>query len=379
MPAFSCDVCGGKIVSSGKHGWFVCENYGSEYPTEWMKAKYQQGKRIQIEGIAALDNILIRAQQYFDQGDYKKVILYCNRVLDIEADNSLAKQLIELSNDMIIVCDSIADLNYERAQACLTRALEMCPSNSSISSAAVQIREAKKIAISGRTLVSYHGDNDEYHIPHGITTIGESAFVDAGVSSLRLKKLVLPDTLLKIDKNAFRGHSKLECVRWENGQPPIYGHIIEDSAFQGCINLKEMAFPTPMVRIGRYAFEGCTSLEGNLLLDSIHEIGEKAFYGCTRLKGIHLNLNSFWGGEETARIGQSALCTRGDAKIVVLEYGKQIDNNWPVLERAILSEEEYKEKHRSEYRNKGVCQCCGGEIKGLFLKTCSKCGKTKDY
>ena len=38
-----------------------------------------------------------------------------------------------------------------------------------------------------------------------------------------------------------------------------------------------------------------------------------------------------------------------------------------------------KEKQMADYRNRGVCQYCGGELKGLFSKTCTKCGRKKDY
>ena len=37
------------------------------------------------------------------------------------------------------------------------------------------------------------------------------------------------------------------------------------------------------------------------------------------------------------------------------------------------------ERNRSENRSKGLCQHCGGSLKGLFSKTCTKCGKPKDY
>ena len=37
------------------------------------------------------------------------------------------------------------------------------------------------------------------------------------------------------------------------------------------------------------------------------------------------------------------------------------------------------ERKKAEYRSAGVCQHCGGAFKGLFLKTCTKCGKKKDY
>ena len=49
-------------------------------------------------------------------------------------------------------------------------------------------------------------------------------------------------------------------------------------------------------------------------------------------------------------------------------------------EKARLEEEKRKEEQqKSQYRNVGACQHCGGEFKGLFTKTCTKCGKKKDY
>ena len=38
-----------------------------------------------------------------------------------------------------------------------------------------------------------------------------------------------------------------------------------------------------------------------------------------------------------------------------------------------------KEHKQAAYRSAGICQHCGGTFKGLFLKTCTKCGKKKDY
>ncbi|MBR5479707.1 MAG: TIR domain-containing protein [Clostridia bacterium] len=37
------------------------------------------------------------------------------------------------------------------------------------------------------------------------------------------------------------------------------------------------------------------------------------------------------------------------------------------------------EQQKEQYRNAGVCQYCGGELKGLLFKKCVKCGKPKDY
>ena len=97
---FKCDVCGGKVVSSASEGWFLCENCGTEYPLEWMKAKFQKTQTVSVEGkveignIAGVDNLLKRARAFFAEGDYDKAEVYCNRVFDIEADNAQAKALL---------------------------------------------------------------------------------------------------------------------------------------------------------------------------------------------------------------------------------------------------------------------------------------------
>ena len=42
-------------------------------------------------------------------------------------------------------------------------------------------------------------------------------------------------------------------------------------------------------------------------------------------------------------------------------------------------EEIAREKIRAERRNAGLCQHCGGELKGFFSKKCVSYGKPKDY
>ena len=48
-------------------------------------------------------------------------------------------------------------------------------------------------------------------------------------------------------------------------------------------------------------------------------------------------------------------------------------------ERKAREEAERLEKLKAERRSQKVCQHCGGKFKGLFTKTCSSCGKKKDY
>ena len=48
-------------------------------------------------------------------------------------------------------------------------------------------------------------------------------------------------------------------------------------------------------------------------------------------------------------------------------------------ERKAREEAELLEKLKADRRAQKVCQHCGGKFKGLFTKTCSSCGKKKDY
>ena len=47
--------------------------------------------------------------------------------------------------------------------------------------------------------------------------------------------------------------------------------------------------------------------------------------------------------------------------------------------KELREKEEEIERRKPIYRSQGLCQHCGGSFKGLFKKTCTKCGKTKDY
>ena len=47
--------------------------------------------------------------------------------------------------------------------------------------------------------------------------------------------------------------------------------------------------------------------------------------------------------------------------------------------RIAQKKEEDDRKLRQERRNAGLCQHCGGRLKGLFAKKCVSCGKPKDY
>lgn len=129
-----------------------------------------------------------------------------------------------------------------------------------------------------------------------VTTIGEYAFM--GCNSL--ERVVLPSSLTNvgevpaIGREVFRECEKLESVIFAENYNPI---TIGGSAFNGCINLSKVVFPSNLVNmdavngvncaIGAYSFAGCTSLTELIGLEILEGIGDYAFHN-TGLTSIYI-------------------------------------------------------------------------------------------
>ena len=88
-------------------------------------------------------------------------------------------------------------------------------------------------------------------------------------------------SVTSIGENAFKNRKISEIF-----MPPDITQIGE-SAFEGCINLKEFKFADSLKTIGKCAFKS-SGLESIDLPDSVVEIGEYAFSGCSDLKTVKL-------------------------------------------------------------------------------------------
>ena len=258
-------------------------------------------------------------------------------------------------------------------------------------------------------------------IPEKTVSIGNYAFAGC----LSLNSMVIPQSVRKIGKNAFAACPQLsiinlsndtrltgfnvgtfsvcnsltnivlprqisylcsaDCMRltkWPYGQPKASFQCCSDckdscGVFQGCENLRSVTLNASMIGYrafancknlvtvnltvspGSYndlgccysictsAFENCTSLTQIVIPYGFTFIGDKAFAGCTNLKNVYLpNTVQF--------IGRDAF------------------QNTPFNVVFMESQKQYR-------KNANLCQYCGGTFKGLLTKTCSRCGKIKDY
>ena len=130
---------------------------------------------------------------------------------------------------------------------CVTAVILVCmPLNTSYAS--VQVGD---FTVEGDVLVKYTGAEENLTVLSGVTSIGKEAF--AGNNTL--KKVILPDTVRKIDFAAFEDCKELIQVVVPQGVREI-----GSSAFSGCENLKYMNIPAKCSKVGSAAFAKCDRL-----------------------------------------------------------------------------------------------------------------------
>lgn len=143
----------------------------------------------------------------------------------------------------------------------------------------------------------------EMVIPDSVKTIGGGAF--SGCTSL--KSIKLPEGLKELPPSLFRNTGKIEELVLPSGITEIpyslfNGSLIEnfsvpkgvthinDYAFFGCTELREIVMDDTVVFIGNSVFENCENLSNVKFSNDLSYIGEFAFRNCA-LKEVDLSGN----------------------------------------------------------------------------------------
>ncbi|NPD92491.1 TonB family protein [Prevotella sp. PMUR] len=119
-------------------------------------------------------------------------------------------------------------------------------------------------------------------LPEGLERIGKNAFANF----TNLKSINIPSSLHYIDNNAFYG-----CVSLEEIVLPAGLEILGIKAFYNCRSLRNINIPETVRNIMGQCFRGCLSLEEIKLPDGIDRIGPGVFYGCEKLSRISIPMS----------------------------------------------------------------------------------------
>ncbi|MFR1304245.1 leucine-rich repeat protein [Eubacterium callanderi] len=116
-------------------------------------------------------------------------------------------------------------------------------------------------------------------IPNGFTDIEVSAFKDMK----QITRIILPKTLRYIDERAFYGCENLKEVVMFNGV-----EVIGAEAFQGCKALETIHLPRSLSILSNAVFKNCTSLRSVTGMKHIRCIEDNAFWNCRSLTDIEM-------------------------------------------------------------------------------------------
>ena len=99
-----------------------------------------------------------------------------------------------------------------------------------------------------------------------------------------LRKVALPNTVKRIGSKAFKGCALLSDINW-----PAALATIEDAAFEKCGSLPSPNLPNGLKSIGDDAFKGCLQITSIDLPVTVKEIGGSVFQDCAALTTIIIN------------------------------------------------------------------------------------------
>lgn len=129
----------------------------------------------------------------------------------------------------------------------------------------------------------------------GLQSIGAYAFY--GCRSL--VKIKIPSTITSTGSNLFQNCTKLNTVEYAAGTTYIDGYAVKGSS------AKKVILPSTVREIAPSAFAS-TKIESITIPKNVEKIGDRAFYNCYRLKKV-----TFQSGSKLKKIGESVFAYSG--------------------------------------------------------------------
>ena len=132
-------------------------------------------------------------------------------------------------------------------------------------------------------ILKYTGSSSSVTIPSSINGLPVAYIGPAFLGNTTVTTVKLPDTIVEIEGNAFRGAALLKKINF-----PDHLSVIGDSAFSFCTNLSsDVVLPSGFTSIGMLAFNHCTSIK-SVSLPSTTILSDMAFIDCTEITELTL-------------------------------------------------------------------------------------------
>lgn len=149
----------------------------------------------------------------------------------------------------------------------------------------------------GITITKYTGMDPKPRIENAyngkpVTEIADETFFNC----VRLKSVVIPDSVKAIGRSAFEGCTSLTSITIPENVTKI-----GESAFRNCSGLSSITIPSSITKLRQNTLEGCTSLVSVDLPNSVTTIGKAVFKRCT-------SLSSFVISDSVTQIDENVFC-----------------------------------------------------------------------
>ena len=231
---------------------------------------------------------LYKSEKYIENNEFEETTLTAGK----EDLNYNTKESEEEGNIKTIIPD-ISDEYFEKLEVIKGELLINTQNKSEIKIAQGLGIEANPYDIKDGVLLSSNGNlllmdekTGSLTIPDRVTAIGEGAFTNLE----GLKTIIIPSTVKRIERNAFKNNTTLEnvIIQEKDGQGVEY---IGTYAFYGCSNLQTINLPDTITTIGGSCFRNCTKINNVKLPSNLKTLDIQTFSGCTNLQNIELPQN----------------------------------------------------------------------------------------
>lgn len=199
----------------------------------------------------------------------------------------LPKSITDIGNNAFYGCTSLSYLEWN-ARECISAGSKTYPIFANCSNLSTIVFGNDVTTIPA---YAFYGCNaiSSLKIPKNVINIGTDAF--AGCANLANIEVESQNNVyVAIDNCLVDKSNKRIILGCKNSMIPSNGSVtsIADSAFDGCIGLKNITIPGLISTIGNRAFANCSGLSNVTIENGTTVMGQGAFSGCTTLSSISI-------------------------------------------------------------------------------------------